>query len=228
MSNHYTWLLFDADDTLFDYARAETSAFENTFREFSLPSTAATLEQYRALNHQLWLQLERREITSEILRNHRFELLFDALQLDLPPTLSDTYIEHLGLQTTLMDGALETLQALARKYQCAIITNGMARVQRARLARSEIQPYISDIIISEEVGHAKPAREIFDAAFARMNHPARQQVLIIGDSLSSDMQGGISYQIDTCWYNPNQLARPGDLPLTREIHHLRELCEWLA
>ncbi len=228
MSKPYTWLLFDADDTLFDYTAAETNTFQNTFRDFALPCDATTLEQYRTLNHRLWLQLERREITSDILRTHRFELLFQALQLELPPTLSDTYIEQLGAQTHLNEGALEMLQTLAPHHKIAIITNGMERVQLARLARSEIQSFISEIIISEQVGHAKPAREIFDAAFTRMGQPKREQVLLIGDSLSSDMQGGISYQIDTCWYNPKQLARPADLAITREIHHLRELSDWLA
>lgn len=228
MNRPYDWLLFDADDTLFDYQRAESAALRISFQQFALPFDESTLALYRMHNHSLWLALERGEITGEVLRRRRFQLLAGALQLDLPFELSDAYVENLAAQAILNDGALDTLQALANHYQFTIITNGMSRVQRPRLAHSPIRPFISALVISEEVGFAKPAPEIFDAAFAQMNHPARERVLMIGDSLSSDIQGGISYRIDTCWYNPNQVAPPQNMNITREIHNLRELCEWLA
>lgn len=228
MNRPYDWLLFDADDTLFDYQRAESAALQATFQQFALPFDGSTLALYRMHNHDLWLALERGEITGESLRHLRFQRLSAALQLQFPPELSDAYIDNLAAQAILNDGALDTLQSLARHYQCAIITNGMSRVQRPRLACSPLRPFVSGLVISEEVGFAKPAPGIFDAAFAQMNHPARDRVLMIGDSLSSDMLGGISYQIDTCWYNPNRLAPPQNLKLTREIHNLRELCDWLA
>lgn len=223
MPHPYQWLLFDADDTLFDYAQAEHNALRNTFSEFGLPFDTRALELYREFNHQLWLRFEKREVTGEQIRTERFALLFHALDLPEPPQLADRYIDHLAAQTTLVQGALETLDALHKTHRIAIITNGMTRVQRPRLAQSVLAPYISELIISEQVGAAKPAREIFDYAFARMGNPPREHVLIIGDSLTSDMQGGANFGIDTCWYNPKRLPHPPQPTLTHEINDLREL-----
>jgi len=105
------------------------------------------------------------------------------------------------------------------------VTNGLQAVQRSRLARSRISDFITDIIISEEVGAAKPQAAFFDAAFARLGQPAKSDVLIIGDSLTSDIQGGMDYGIDTCWYNPTNELLPDHLKVTYEIRHLRDLLE---
>ena len=223
MPNSYQWLLFDADDTLFDYAQAEYNALRDTFAEYALPFTARAVELYREINHQLWLRFEQGTVTGAQIRSERFTQLFRALEMQEPLGLAESYIDHLGAQTILMHDAHDTLAALHKTHRIAIITNGMTRVQRPRLANSMLAPYISDLFISEEGGAAKPAREIFDYAFARMGNPPRAAVLIIGDSLTSDMQGGANYGIDTCWYNPKKLPRPPQPKLTFEIHALREL-----
>ncbi len=228
MARPYHWLLFDADDTLFDYQRAEVNALQAVFREFELPLDTRAHALYRAFNHELWLRFEKGEVTGEQIRAQRFTLLFQALQQREPPTLAERYIDHLAEQTTLAPGARETLDILHTTYRLAIITNGMTRVQRTRLARSALAPYISELIISEEVGAAKPAPEIFEYAFARMGHPRKDQVLIIGDSLTSDMQGGARFGIDTCWYNPKHQPRPAQPRLTHQVHALRELIRWLG
>lgn len=223
MTQKYQWLLFDADDTLFDYAQAEHNALRDVSSEFGMPFDARTLELYREINHQLWLRFERGEVTGDQIRTQRFALLFDALQLAETQGLADRYIDHLAAQTTLIQGARETLDNLHKTHRIAIITNGMTRVQRPRLARSILAPYISELIISEQVGAAKPGREIFDCAFMRMGQPRKEQVLIVGDSLTSDMAGGAAYGIDTCWYNPKHKPRPPQPQLTYEISDLREL-----
>lgn len=227
MTRSYHWLLFDADDTLFDYARAEADALQAAFRGFELPFDARTLNLYREFNHQLWLRFEKGEVTGEQIRVQRFARLFEALQLREPPTLAERYIDHLAAQTTLIQGARETLDALHKMHRIAIITNGMTRVQRPRLAQSALAPFISELIISEEIGAAKPAPEIFGHAFARMGQPRKEHVLMIGDSLTSDMQGGATFGIDTCWYNPNRQPRPPQPQMTHEIQDLRELIAWL-
>ena len=158
--------------------------------------------------------LEQQEITPAILRFRRFELLLESLQLSgSPDQMSPAYIEQLGICTDLIDGAYEVLDTLQRTCQVAIVTNGLQAVQRSRLAHSTIRHFISELIISEEVSAAKPQPAFFDAAFARTGHPPKSDVLIIGDSLSSDMQGGVDYGLYTCWYNPNAELQPGDLPI---------------
>ena len=232
LKKHYPCLWFDADGTLFDYERAEGSALKNTFEALDLRFEDDYLDIYQCINQGLWRALEKQEISSAVLRVRRFELLLEAVQLTgSADQMSTTYIEQLALRAELMDGAYEVLDALHGKCQFAIVTNGLQAVQRSRLKHSTIKDFISQLIISEEVGAAKPQAAFFDAAFARTaarnERPARSDVLIIGDSLTSDIRGGVGCGINTCWYNPKAEARPGGLPITYEIRHLHELLELL-
>ena len=145
-----------------------------------------------------------------------------------PAALSASYLEFLANCSELVEDAAAVLGALHRKYQIAILTNGLTVVQRGRLARSVIRHHISDIIISEEIGAAKPAKEFFDTAFARLGHPSKREVLMIGDGWASDIQGAVQYGIDACWYNPGRKPRPANCEITREIASLRELTDWLG
>ena len=225
---HYPWLWFDADGTLFDYNQAEITALTKTFELLSLPFKPGHLDAYRKINHGLWQALERQEIAPDILRVRRFELLLENLGLDgSPDEMSRAYVEQLGLCTDLIDGAYEVLQTLHKTSRLAIVTNGLQAVQHSRLAHSEIHHFVNEIIISEEVGAAKPQAAFFDAAFEQTGHPAKSDVLIIGDSLSSDIQGGVDYGIDTCWYNPTSEPGLHELPIIYQIRHLRELLEIL-
>jgi len=227
MKRHYLWLLFDADGTLFDYNRAEAAALQSAFALLHLDFSDGYLDTYRRINHALWQALEKKQITPEVLQVRRFELLLQALGLaGSPARLSNLYLEQLGLCTELIEGAYEVLQRLQRTSRIAVVTNGLQAVQRSRLARSRIRDFVSELIISEEIGAAKPQVEFFDAAFARLGHPSKREALIIGDSLSSDIQGGINYGLDTCWFNPGATRRPhGPEQITYEIRPLRQLLD---
>ena len=223
---HYPWLWFDADGTLFDYNLAEVTALKKTFEYLRLHYEVDYLNIYQEINHVLWQALERQEIKPDVLRVRRFELLLSNLELDgAAEEMSTTYITQLGLCTDLIDGAYEVLQALHGRCRFAIVTNGLQAVQHSRLSLSRIHGFIDEIIISEEVGAAKPQTAFFEIASERTGHPAKSDVLIIGDSLTSDIQGGVNYGIDTCWYNPASTARPDGLPITYQIHHLRDLLD---
>jgi 2-haloacid dehalogenase len=224
MKKHYPWLFFDADGTLFDYSRAEAIALQKAFGLMSLRFEDHYLDLYREINGGLWQALERQEIKQDELRIRRFELLLEALRLTgAPDLLSKAYVEQLGLCVDLMDGAYEVLQTLSITSLIAIVTNGLQTVQRSRLEHSTIRDFITEIIISEEIGAAKPHAAFFDAAFARIGNPPKNDILMIGDSLTSDMQGGVDYGVDTCWYNPAGEPRSDPLPITYEIPRLREL-----
>jgi 2-haloacid dehalogenase len=232
MKKHYPWLWFDADNTLFDYNKAETTALLKTFESVGLAFDAKYMPIYQNINQKLWSDLERQQIRQEVLRVRRFELLLEALTLTdtspaNPEQLSLAYIEQLGLCADLTDGAYEVLDALHKTCKIAIVTNGLKAVQRSRLELSTIKHFISEIIISEEIGAAKPHAAFFDTAFARTGNPPKSDVLIIGDSLSSDMQGGADYGIDTCWFNPNGEGRRENLKITYEIKQLSELFGFL-
>jgi 2-haloacid dehalogenase len=220
----YKWLLFDADGTLFDYDKAESIALEKTCVSFGLGFQPEYRDTYRRINHQLWLDFEHGLVTSQALRIRRFELLFETIGAGLNPQLfSDRYLVNLADGSELMEGAETVVKALQRRYRLALITNGLKQVQRPRLERSVIRDYFSVFVISEEVGAAKPDAAIFDAAFRQMQNPERNQVLIIGDSLTSDIRGGNNYGIDACWFNPNHAPRDSGVTLQYEIHQLSEL-----
>ena len=226
---HYRWLLFDADGTLFDYDRAERTALEQALTQIGVLFNPGHLATYRRINQALWQGVEKGEITPGVVKVRRFELLLEALQVaHSPAALSAIYLQCLANCSELVQDAEAVLGALHGKYQIAILTNGLTVVQRGRLARSVIRHHISDLIISEEIGAAKPAREFFDKAFARLGHPSKSEVLMIGDGWASDIQGAVQYGIDACWYNPARKPRPADYRITREIASLRELTAWLG
>jgi len=225
----YCWLLFDADGTLFDYDQAETYALQQSFTQTGVPFDGDCQTTYRMINHQMWQDFEQGNITAERLKTKRFELLFEALSLKVDARVfSDRYLTNLSRATFLMQGAEETVRKLSEVYHIAMITNGLTKVQRPRFRESLLAPYIEAIIISEEIGVAKPDPRIFDMAFEQMQNPARHEVLIIGDSLTSDMQGGHNYGIDTCWFNPKRLPNTTPINPTFEIQRISELLGMLG
>jgi len=221
---NYSWLMLDADGTLFDYDRSEAVALSRAFEDVGAAFEPGYVPIYRAINDQLWQEFERGEVTQTRLRTKRFERLAEALQIDVDGEwLSRRYLIRLAEGADLIEGAEALLQALYGRVGLLLITNGLAEVQRPRLRRSTIGHYFSHLIISEEVGSAKPHRPIFDVAFSKMRHPPREEVLIVGDSLTSDMQGGRDYGIDTCWYNPKRRPLPSNVQVTHQIHTLAQL-----
>lgn len=218
------WLLFDADGTLFDYDAAEKIALQTTFEEVGLAYEATYLLVYRKVNSQIWRDFEQGKITQQDLRAKRFDLLFEALDLSCNAhDFSPRYLRHLSQRGELILGAEEVVAALAQNFELALITNGLTDVQRPRFAASALRDYFNATIISEEVGAAKPDTRIFDVAFAKMGEPDKAEVLIIGDSLTSDIQGGVNYGIDTCWFNPAGKPKASSPTPTLEITSLAEL-----
>jgi len=224
----YKWLLFDADGTLFDFDRVEERALLNTFAALGHECDARCAQIYRRIDRDIWIDFENGKISQEILRTKRFELLFQAMGIDCDPVeFSRKYLAELALGTDLIDGAEDLLRSLYGRVGLILITNGLADVQRPRFARSSVMQYFSDVVISEEVGVAKPDPKIFDVAFAKMGFPKRDDVMIVGDSLTSDMRGGNSYGIDTCWFNPGARPHEDGIKVTYEISVLRDLLPFL-
>ncbi len=220
----YPYVLFDLDGTLFDYRKAEAAALAAAFAGVGLRFEPAYLELYRQINQRAWLELERAEVTREELKLRRFVELLDEVGLaGDAAALSEQYIEELSRRSDLLDGAESMLRRLDGKVAKVVITNGLQAVQRPRLAGSAIRGMFQGVVISEEVDSAKPHPGIFDAAFERLGHPPRDEVLIVGDSLTSDIQGGNDYGIDTCWFNPDVEARDVDVESRYEIRSLSEI-----
>lgn len=236
----YELILLDADGTLFDYDRAEKNAIETTFRDFGLNYSDSILARYRAVNSALWEELERGIITSADLRVERFRrLLADIREASthtpapaIAPApdaeaLSRRYLHHLAGGSHLIDGAADICRYMAERYDLAILTNGIAEVQRSRLAKSALHDIVPHVVISEEVGLSKPDPRIFEHAMNILGHPRRETVLMVGDSLSSDIRGGADAGIDTCWYNPHGAPCSEGLTPTYEIRTLKGLSLFL-
>ncbi len=220
----YQWIIFDADDTLFDYSKAEEHALESAFTAFGVELEAGHVELYQKINHRIWRRFESGQITQSELKVRRFEQLFDEAGLEGDPArFSSRYLEGLAQGTYLIDGAEQIVRDLHGRIGMVILTNGLKDVQRPRLAGSALNGYFADVVISEEVGSAKPEPEIFDIAFSKMGNPDKHDVLIVGDSLTSDIQGGSDYGIDTCWFNPKRRPRVNGITITYEINEISKI-----
>lgn len=225
----YDWLLLDADDTLFDYGQAETKALRGVFAEFSLPFSPDVEAVYETVNGKIWKLFEQGQIKLDQLKVQRFIDLFAHLPFSVqdPQLFSKRYLYHLGQAADLLPFAEQVMAVLNKTHQLALITNGISEVQRSRLALSPFAHSFTALFISEEMGVSKPAAAFFDLVFAGIGHPPKERVLVIGDSLTSDMLGGVNYGLDTCWINPNQKTNPNGLPITYEIRDLRGLLKIL-
>jgi 2-haloacid dehalogenase len=222
----YDWIFFDADGTLFDYDAAEAAALEGAFGGCGLPCGSEIGPLYSEINAGMWRDFELGKISQEDLKTARFDRLFDALGLTADAEeFSRRYLAILGAQTALLEGAESLVRSLVGKVRMLLITNGLAEVQVPRFAASSIRGCFTEIVISGEIGLAKPDPAIFDFAFDRIDRPSKERVLMIGDNLGSDILGGANYGLDTCWYNPAGVANGHAVEPTYEIRELREILD---
>ena len=217
----YKWLIFDADNTLFDYDTAEKNALFKTLNDYKIHyDSDSIIETYHTINHKLWMKFETGEIKSQTeIKHSRTQQLFGALKVQRDvKKFADDYLINLSKNDQLLNNALHIVQTLYKTHRMIIMTNGMTKVQKPRFNNSVIRKFFEHIVISEEIKHAKPSPKIYDHAFELMNQPHKDEVLMIGDNLGSDIQGGINYGLDTVWYNPSKTIK--DHNATFEISDL--------
>ncbi len=220
----YSTLLFDLDNTLFDAETSEVAAFEHALHAGGVESPLDHLATYVTINRALWAAVERQELTPNQVQARRFGDLVAEARLEADPqVIADAFVEGMGAYGELYTGAREVLGHFAGEATLALVTNGLSEVQRARIARLDLEPYFDAIVISGEVDTAKPGTQIFDLAFAALDWPAKSATLMVGDSLSSDIAGGINYGIATCWYNPAGKPAPAGAGIDHEIASLEQL-----
>lgn len=217
-------ILFDLDDTLFDFHKAERLALAETLRRIGIEPEEKTLARYSELNLQQWKLLEIGKLSREQVKVRRFQLLFEELGAECSAKeATAVYEKLLGIGHYFVEGAEELLERLCGSYRMYIVSNGTAAVQESRIKSSGIEKYLDGIFISEYVGYEKPGKEFFDYCFARMPDFRREETVIVGDSLSSDIKGGINSGITAIWFNPTGAAPAGDVLPDYEIRKLSEL-----
>lgn len=220
----YKYLLFDADNTLFDFDKSEDEAFRLTMQEFSLPSDPNVSTIYHSVNDALWKALERGEITQSKLRVERFRQLLEIIHGDqsLADSMNHVYVKNLSAMSYTLESAESVLKALSSEFPIYLVTNGLYEVQSKRFAASPLAAYIKDIFISEKIGVSKPAKEYFDYVMANIGDPIAQHYLVIGDSLTSDIKGAAVSGMDSVWFNPHK-KQATDARFTYTVERLTEL-----
>lgn len=225
MKLSYDLVLFDADGTLWDYDAGERQALTEALERVKLPCGQEVISRYRAINAELWGLIERAVVSTEFVRVERFRRLLAELGSPLQAeSIASDYLSRLAMQAVPMDGAARLLEQLSGRVKMAILTNGISAVQRSRFALSGFGGHIEQLIISEEVGVAKPDPAVFAYAMNLMGCPDRKRVLMVGDSLSSDIKGGAAAHVATCWFNPSAAPNTSGVLPDYEIRSLRQVC----
>jgi 2-haloacid dehalogenase len=224
-----TSIIFDVDGTLQDFKKAEIQALKEL--QSFMKDTASLddfISSYHKVNDRIWIELEEGLITGEVLKLERFRRFADVKQYNGDPQeLSEYYLTALGKGAFPLEGATELLEQLKGKYPMGVITNGLTKVQEARFRALKYEDIFDALLISEKEGVSKPDVEIFKRACERMGTSLDRSLLMVGDSLSSDIGGGIAAGVQTCWYNPEGWENQSPHKADYEIRELSELIEIL-
>lgn len=217
------FLFIDLDDTILDFQKAEHIALKKTLLEFNIDPTQAVCARYSQINREHWEALERKELTREQVLVGRFATLFWEVRVKADAEkCSRRYAENLAIGHYFLPGAREAVESLAKKYKLYLASNGTKKVQTTRLESAAIGQYFQDIFISQDMGADKPSALYFERCFARIPDFDPKKAMIVGDSLSSDIQGGINAGMKTCWVNPTHKAAKNVTP-DYEIESISQL-----
>ncbi len=224
------FLFLDLDDTILDFHKAERLAISKTLEAFGLNVTEEILTRYHAINKWHWEQLEQGKLTRNQVLVNRFDALFRELGQEVDaPRCAKVYEKNLSIGHYFLPGAEEAVKRLHQKYRLFLASNGTAVVQHGRMTSAGLYPYFEQVFVSQEIGHNKPSRAYFEGCFARIPGFDPARAMIVGDSLSSDIQGGINAGIKTVWVNPSHAPRTQVRPdyEIEALHQLEELLEGL-
>ena len=228
----YTHLFFDADGTLFDFNTSEKKALEKAVRTLCGTWNPEIAPLYHQVNKAAWKELEKKHITLEQLKVLRFKNLMEQAGLNFDPAeMSQVYSDFLSQSDDLIPGASELLAELYQNYVLILVTNGITKVQRGRVKTTGTEKFFRSVVISEEIGTAKPDPAFFQVAWEQAGTPCKNQILMIGDSMTSDIQGANNFGIDSCLFlKPGKVLPPLDETAPKPsfiIHNLNQLKEIL-
>lgn len=216
------FLFLDLDDTILDFHKAERIALSKTLDHFGIEPTEHVLNRYHLINKSCWEKLERGELTRDQVLVRRYELLFEELGMACDAAaVTELYTKNLAIGHYFIPGAEEAVTRLSKKYRLFLASNGTAYVQAGRMTSANLYRFFEKVYVSQELGYNKPAKEFFDACFAQIPDFDPAKAMMVGDSLTSDIQGGINAGILTCWVNPEH--KPSHIQPDYEIEALSQL-----
>jgi len=200
----YDWLLFDLDNTILDFTASSEIAFHALMAELGYSSDHHDFTVYRQINRDVWEEMEAGLINHEQLKVKRWSVYFAERQIDYDPLdANNFYFECIKISPVYVEYAQELLEECKDHFRMGIITNGLSEVQRPRIEKIGLKVYFEHIVISDELGIAKPHYDYFDHCHNLIEKPEKERVLVIGDTAQSDIKGGKEFGYDTCWYNPH-------------------------
>lgn len=221
-------ILLDVDNTLLDFNKCSAASIQEGFREFGLTYRPEMFPVFLDINDRLWYEIEQGRLTREGLHNIRFPWIFDKLGIDADGVAFERrYAQLLHESHIPVDGAPELLEYLSGTYDLYVASNASEEQQAHRLRLAGMLRYFKGMFVSQEIGAPKPSRAFFERCMERLGDPPKEEVLLIGDSLTADMQGGVDFGLRTCWYNHNHLPRDTAPPVDYTVDHLREIMELL-
>ena len=220
----YTTLLIDADETILDFSKAEHEAFFIAMESRGVRANEEIYKQYSAINLALWKAYERGEIDKSVIPTRRFEQLYERLSIPGDPiAAAEAFVSALTLQGHLLHGARDFLEEACRSFDLYAVTNGIQSVQKGRFAKADINRYFKGVFISEEIGYGKPDARYFDYVLEHVNEKDKNRILVIGDSLTSDVLGAHNAGLDSVWLNVRGAAFYGEIEPTYTVPGFEEL-----
>ena len=217
------FLFLDLDDTILDFRKAEYVAIGKTIGDFGVEPTDEVRKLYHEINKWHWEQLELGTLTREEVLVNRFGVLFEKLGKTVDAVAcARAYEKNLSQGHWFLPGAEEAVDALSKKYRLFLASNGTASVQKGRMTSANLYRFFETVFVSQEIGHNKPSKAYFDACFSSIPGFDKEKAMIVGDSLSSDIKGGINAGIKTVWVNPDH-KDCGEIKPDYEIEYLHQL-----
>ncbi len=220
----FEYLFLDLDDTILDFHKAEWIAIGRLMEHYGVEPTEARRNRYHEINKWHWEQLELKKMTRDEVLEGRFAAFFREMGIEVDKfTAARVYEDYLSQGHWFMPGAEEAVERLSKKYKLYLASNGTASVQKGRMTSANLYRFFEISFVSQEIGHNKPSKEYFEAAFAMIPGFDKEKCLMVGDSLTSDIKGGINAGLKTCWVNPNHAPSREDIKPDYEIEGLYQL-----
>lgn len=199
----FDWILFDLDNTILDFTASSELAFNLLMKDIGLLPSETDYDTYREINRQVWTMMEAGKLSHDELKTKRWTLYFAERQIQYDPAEANKkYFEYIKINPVFVRYAQELLEELKGNFQLAIITNGLAEVQRPRIEKTGLDKYFAHFVISDELGVAKPNHDYFEYCHQLIQNPPKERVLVVGDTFEADIQGAKNYGYKSCWYNP--------------------------
>ena len=217
------YVFLDLDDTILDFHKSEYVAIGKTMADYGVEPTEEVRRRYQVINKWHWEQLELGNMNRQQVLEGRFEMLFREMGVNVDAAqVARKYTENLAIGHYFLPGAEEATEALSKKYRLYIVSNGTSSVQQGRMTSANLYRFFEKVFVSQDIGHNKPSREFFDHCFGQIPDFDIARAVMVGDSLTSDIKGGINAGLTTVWINPGH--KPcGDIRPDYEIESITQL-----